>query len=146
MLAPRERKRLLDVMVSVYAEHGYKAEPGASPGDPALFAGAFAGVFNDEEEALVAAINAALAKIVSAVSVERMDVEPPAAVVAGTLGGAEMVARGEILAGHAERLPWLLADFGYLVTLPFLGDAEARRVSQRAREMLTRTMEEQGKS
>ena len=55
-----------------------------------------------------------------------------------------MVTRGEIIAGRTERLPQLLVDFGYLVTLPYLGDAEARRVSQRARELMTLAVEEQG--
>ena len=89
MLAPRERKRLLDVMVNVYAEQGYEAGPGVpSGGGPAIFEGAFAGVFSGEEEALVAAVNEALAKIVAAVSGERVEAEPPAAVITGVLGGA----------------------------------------------------------
>jgi hypothetical protein len=139
MLAPRERERLLDMMVNVYAEQGYEAGPGApSGGGPAIFEGAFAGVFSAEEEALVSAVNGALARIVAMVSDERADAQPSPAVVAGILGGAEMVTRGEIIAGRTEELPQLLADFGYLVTLPYLGAAEALRVSQRARELLAR--------
>jgi AcrR family transcriptional regulator len=60
----------------------------------------------------------------------------PAKTARGVLGGVEAVVRGEIVAGRTEELPRLLPDFVYAVTVPFLGQEEALRLSRRAREIL----------
>lgn len=139
MLAPKERERLLAAMVHVYAEQGEEQARAAARanGDSAIFAGAFGGMFSAEEEELVAAVNAALAEIVAAVSGAAPEGEAPApSAIVAALGGAEMVTRGEIMAGQADRLPQLLPGFAYLVTLPYLGEPDAVRLSERARELL----------
>lgn len=52
------------------------------------------------------------------------------------LSGAEALIVGQILAGNAERLPELLPDIVYIITVPYLGQAEALRQSQEAEKLL----------
>jgi AcrR family transcriptional regulator len=68
---------------------------------------------------------------------------PPAKTARGTLGGAEAVARAEILAGRIEQLPRMLPDFAYGATVAFLGQEEALRFAARGRELLKGTAWEQ---
>jgi AcrR family transcriptional regulator len=53
----------------------------------------------------------------------------PAGAARGALAGAEGLVRGRVLAGEAERLPDLLPDLVYMLAVPFLGMAEARRLA-----------------
>lgn len=138
MLAPKERERLLTAIVAVYAGQDDQEDHRTKPvdSDEAIFPGAFAGMFSEAEEELIAAVNEALARIAAAVS--DAPAESPARPIAivAALGGAEMVTRGEIMAGRLDRLPRLLPDFAYLVTLPHLGEPEAARLRRRARELV----------
>jgi hypothetical protein len=144
MLAGTERDRLLGALSELRAE--LDAERGRSGGrrgktigsttEP-MSGGAYGGLLSEEEEGLVSAIGEALIKIASAASgahPERSAALPSA--IVGALGGAELVMRGEIMAGRAERLPQLLPGFTYLATLPYLGDEEALRVSRRTEELV----------
>ncbi len=139
-----ERDRLLGAMTELYAELGYE-ETGEKPeavGSAAesVSGRAYAGMLSEEEEGLVVAISETLAKIVSAVSSTHSEsVAPPPSAIVGALGGAELVMRGEIVAGRADQLPRLLPGFAYLVTLPFVGQQEALRVSRRTGELLDGT-------
>lgn len=63
----------------------------------------------------------------------------PARAARAALGGAEAVVRREIVAGRTDQLPQLLPDFTYGVTVPFLGQEEALRLSKRARKLLRGT-------
>jgi AcrR family transcriptional regulator len=59
---------------------------------------------------------------------------PPPGAPRASLGGAEAVIRREIAAGQFERLPKLLPDFIYGALVPFVGQAEALRISRLAPE------------
>ncbi len=60
---------------------------------------------------------------------------PPSA-SRGALAGAESLIVGQILAGNTERLPELLPDIVYIVTIPYLGQEEALRQSREAEKVL----------
>lgn len=99
--------------------------------------GAFAGMLEEEEEELVASINAALARLVDAVAGGHPErVVPLPSAIIGALGGAELVMRAEIMAGRGERLASLLPGFVFVVTIPFAGEEEALRLSRRTGELL----------
>ncbi len=63
----------------------------------------------------------------------------PASAARGALGGPEAVVRRYICEVQAQELPRLLPDFIYAATVPFLGQAEALRLSRRARTLLRNT-------
>jgi hypothetical protein len=139
MQARDERGRALAAVVALYAD-GEEGEStsGWPEGAENLPRAAFAGMLSAEEEALVAAVIGALARIVSAVNAHSTPTRPPPppSAIVGALGGAEMVMRAEIVAGRPERVPELIPGFAYLATLPYLERAEALRLSQRAGELL----------
>jgi AcrR family transcriptional regulator len=54
----------------------------------------------------------------------------------GALAAAESLIVGQILAGNTERLPELLPDIVYIVTIPYLGQDEALRQSREAEKSL----------
>jgi len=56
----------------------------------------------------------------------------PSSAARGALAAAESLVVGQILAGNAERLPELLPDIVYIVTVPYLGQDEALRQSREA--------------
>lgn len=64
------------------------------------------------------------------------DIFLPPTAARGGLGGAEAIARREIAAGRADRLPKLLPDFVYGALVPILGQEEALRYASMAREQL----------
>lgn len=141
MQAEQERDRLLRAMAELYAELGYEETRGDLEAVQAVAESisgrAFDGMLSEEEESLVAAVNEALARIVSAVSgAHSGSVAPPPTAIVGALGGAEMVMRGEIMAGRVDRLPRLLPSFVYLATLPSLGQEEALGLSRQTHELL----------
>ncbi len=137
MLARDQRERALAAVVALYAGDG---EGGSILGLEAEMRGlpraAFAGMLAPEEEALVAAVNEALQRIVSAVGSRSAQPPPPRSAIIGALGGAELVMRAEIASGRGGRVTALVPGFAYLATLPYLGRAEALRLSQRAGELL----------
>jgi AcrR family transcriptional regulator len=60
----------------------------------------------------------------------------PASTARGALAAAESLIVGQILAGNTERLPELLPDIVYIVTVPYLGQDEALRQSHEAEKPL----------
>lgn len=60
----------------------------------------------------------------------------PASAGRGAIAAAESLIAGQILAGECERLAQLLPDVVYIVTVPYLGQAEALRQSRAAEESL----------
>jgi AcrR family transcriptional regulator len=54
----------------------------------------------------------------------------------GAIAAAESLIAGQILAGHTRRLPELLPDIVYILTVPYLGQDEALRQSRQAEESL----------
>lgn len=137
MLARDERGRALAAVVALYAEDGEgETDPSLAAEMRNLPRAAFAGMLSAEEEALVAAVNEALQRIVSAVVSRSAQPPPPRSAIIGALGGAELLMRSEIASGRRDRVMALIPGFAYLATLPYLGRAEALRLSQRAAELL----------
>jgi AcrR family transcriptional regulator len=60
----------------------------------------------------------------------------PSSAGRGALAAAESLIVGQILAGNTERLPELLPDVVYIVTVPYLGQDEALRQSREAERSL----------
>jgi AcrR family transcriptional regulator len=60
----------------------------------------------------------------------------PSSAGRGALAAAESLIVGQILAGNTERLPELLPDIVYIVTIPYLGQDEALRQSREAENSL----------
>jgi AcrR family transcriptional regulator len=60
----------------------------------------------------------------------------PSSAGRGALAAAESLIVGQILAGNTERLPELLPDVVYIVTIPYLGQDEALRQSREAEKSL----------
>ena len=60
----------------------------------------------------------------------------PSSAGRGALAAAESLIVGQILAGNTERLPELLPDIVYIITIPYLGQDEALRQSREAEKSL----------
>lgn len=60
----------------------------------------------------------------------------PSSAGRGALAAAESLIVGQILAGNTDRLPELLPDVVYIVTIPYLGQDEALRQSRGAEKLL----------
>jgi len=60
----------------------------------------------------------------------------PSSASRGALAAAEQLIVGQILAANTERLPELLPDVVYIVTIPYLGQDEALRQSREAEKLL----------
>jgi AcrR family transcriptional regulator len=60
----------------------------------------------------------------------------PSSAGRGALAAAESLIVGQILAGNTGRLPELLPDIVYIVTVPYLGQDEALRQSREAEKSL----------
>ena len=60
----------------------------------------------------------------------------PSSAGRGALAAAESLIVGQILAGNTERLPELLPDIVYIVTIPYLGQDEALRQSREAEKSI----------
>ncbi|MET0557887.1 MAG: TetR/AcrR family transcriptional regulator [Solirubrobacterales bacterium] len=60
----------------------------------------------------------------------------PSSAGRGALAAAEQLIVGQILAGNTERLPELLPDIVYIITIPYLGQDEALRQSREAERLL----------
>jgi AcrR family transcriptional regulator len=60
----------------------------------------------------------------------------PSSASRGALAGAESLIVSQILAGNSERLPELLPDIVYILTIPYLGQDEALRQYREAEKSL----------
>jgi AcrR family transcriptional regulator len=60
----------------------------------------------------------------------------PSSAGRGALAAAEQLIVGQILAGNTERLPELLPDIVYIITIPYLGQDEALRQSREAEALI----------
>jgi AcrR family transcriptional regulator len=60
----------------------------------------------------------------------------PSSAGRGALAGAESLIVGQIIAGNTRRLSELLLDVVYILTVPYLGQAEALRQSEEAERSL----------
>jgi AcrR family transcriptional regulator len=60
----------------------------------------------------------------------------PSSVSRGALAAAESLIVGQILAGNTERLPEMLPDIVYIVTIPYLGQDEALRQTREAEKLV----------
>jgi hypothetical protein len=106
------------------------SEPGRSLGGELTMSP----ILSAEDEALVAGITDALAKIAVALSGEPHE-SPPRAVLTA-LDGAALVTRGELVQGNAERLPQLMPSFVFLVALPIVEQDRALELSRRMSELV----------
>lgn len=81
----------------------------------------------------------AIATMIDRIRVEAVTQVQPPTTARGALGGREALLRREIIAGRASELPRLLPAFAYSAAVGFLGQEEALRLAERAREMLRGT-------
>ena len=56
--------------------------------------------------------------------------------VGAAIDGAELVMRGELLSGNADRLPALMPSFVFLVALPVVDQDRALELSRRTIELI----------
>jgi hypothetical protein len=92
-------------------------------------------VLNSEDEELVTSLRKALAKITAALHAEGPG-EPRGPGIQAALGGAETVARGELLSGNAEKLPQLMPSFVFLVALPIVAQDRALELSRLTSQLI----------
>lgn len=64
--------------------------------------------------------------------------DQPSLAALGVLGGAQALVRRELVAGRSDGLRSLLPDCVYIATVPFLGQAEALRLSRQAAALVRR--------
>jgi hypothetical protein len=141
VLAGNEREALLAVVDRLGIELGY-AEGGQVPDAHSPLGGeegAMAGILNSEDELLVARARRGLARIAAALDGEAPEGASGNAVSAA-LDGAEMVIRGELVSGNADRLPSLIPSFVFLVALPLVDQDRALELSQRAGQLVEGTL------
>jgi hypothetical protein len=93
------------------------------------------GVLTVEDESLVRTIKSKLAQIAAAVSAVA-EGDPPADTVCAALDGAEMVMRGELVSGNADRLVTMMPSFVFLVTVPIVEQDQALILSRRTAELI----------
>jgi hypothetical protein len=135
--AGQEKDRLVGAIAALRAE----LDPGGlgrAPGGPGERPRArLENSLGAEEEDLIATIVGALAGLAAAAAaVHPRSVPPPPSATIGALGGAEWVMRATFVDGRAMRIGEVVPDFVYLVTLPFVGEAEALRLWRRAQELV----------
>jgi hypothetical protein len=135
MAAREERERLVGALEELRAE---LRQPGALTDAPTAVPAPRPGsLLEGEEEELVEELGRSLARLAAAAeSSHPPEVPLPESVTLGSIGGAEWVMRWALEGGDRERLEVLLPDFVYLVTLPYLGQQEALRLSRRTRELV----------
>jgi hypothetical protein len=88
-----------------------------------------------QEESLVRTIKRKLFQIATAASVVKIEGPPPDAVSAA-LDGAEMVMRGELVSGNADRLLSMMPSFVFLVTVPVVEHGQALALSRRTAKLI----------
>lgn len=148
-----ERDRLLRLAAELDVKLGFaEAEKGKGHAEElgvsdSMGAWAFEAMLSDEDDRLVLALRAALARVASGawnekeVTVAELEALVPSAIV-GALDGAEFVMRGEIMTGGIQRLPALIPSFLYLVTVTIVGQEEAIRYAERAGRLLEASRDE----
>lgn len=104
--------------------------------------GAMDGILNSEDELLVARVRSGLAKVAAALGSESLEGASRSAVGAA-LGGAEMVMRGELVSGNADRLPALMPSFVFLVALPVVDQDRALELSRRTERLVEGALDSQ---
>ncbi len=141
VLAGRDREALPAVADQLSVELGY-AEGGELPAAHSTLGGegAMAGILNSEDELLVAQVRHGLAKVAAALGGEGSGGNSGSAVGAA-LDGAEMVMRGELVRGKAERLPALMPSFVFLVALTVVDQDKALELSKRTSTLLEGALE-----
>jgi hypothetical protein len=135
MLARGERKRLLAKVVDLYAEG--EIVPGRESAaaiwlPPSVHP---SGLVDEEQQAVIDEVRQMLAEVLVAVRSRSVLPKPPPSLMTATIGGAEMVAHSEILAGSDDWLTTLLPSFTYLATLPYLDRDQALELADRVREL-----------
>jgi hypothetical protein len=141
VLAENERRALLRVADQLSIELGY------SEGEEILGAhsplggedGVVVGALDSEDEALVARLRRALAKIAAAIDAGA-DREANVRAIGAALDGAEMVMRGELVKGNAAQLPVLMPGFVFVVALAVADQDRALELSQRTSALIEGTM------
>jgi hypothetical protein len=140
VLAGNERDALLRAADQLSIELGYDGReepPGAR--SPLGGEGPMAGILNSEDELLVAGVRRGLAKVAAALDGEAAEGTSECAVGAA-LDGAEMVIRGELVSGNADRLPALMPSFVFLVALPMVDQDRAIELSRRTEQLVERAL------
>ena len=135
---PRRREALVRVADQLCAELGYRENETEVHGARSPLRGDGDGledVLSPEDESLVATMRGRLAKVAAAAATAKADGVPENAVGAA-LDGTELVIRGELVRGNAERLPALMPSFVFLVTLPIVEQDEALDLSRRVAELV----------
>lgn len=138
MSAGNEGGALLRVMDGLCAElRGRGGEGGTHDGSPKLSSRGedLSPVLSAEDESLVATIMAGLTEVATAAGAGKAGGATRRAVIAA-LAGVELVMRGELVIGEAERLPALMPSFVFLVTLPVVDQDKALELSRRAAELV----------
>jgi hypothetical protein len=146
MAARDERERLVGALAELQAEF---CQPDALADAPITVPMLRPGssLLDHEEEELVGELGRSLARLAAAAaSAHPPEVPLPESVTLGTVGGAEWVMRWALEDGERERLEVLLPDFVYLVTLPYLGQQEALRLSRRARGLVKGSADGEGRA
>ena len=131
VLAGNEREALLRAADQLSSELGY-SEGEEPPGADSRLGGesrATDAVLNSEDEALVSGMRRGLARIAAAL-VSHSD-DGSGNRVGAALDGAEMVMRGELLFGNADRLPALMPSFVFLIALQLVDQDRALELSRR---------------
>ena len=138
MLAGNEGGALLRVMDELCAElGGREGEGGTHDGSPRLSGRRedLSPVLSAEDESLVATIMAGLTGVATAAGAGNAGGATRRAVIAA-LAGVELVIRGELVMGEAQRLPVLMPSFVFLVTRPLVEQDKALELSRRAAELV----------
>jgi hypothetical protein len=131
-------KVLVEVMDVLCAELGYLGGEADCSGPGSTLSGggsAAAGPLAPEDEALVGTMRRGLARVAAAAGAAKPESAPMRGVCAA-LDGAELVIRGELVSGNAERLPSLMPSFVFLVTLPIVEQDEALELSRRTSQLI----------
>jgi hypothetical protein len=129
---------LLRIADQLCAELGYRDNDAEVPGAQSPLrgdGGGLADILSPQDESLVAAMRERLAKVAAAAGTTTGDGVPENAVGAA-LDGAELVIRGELVRGNAERLADLMPSFVFLVTLPIVDQDKALDLSHRTSELI----------
>lgn len=90
----------------------------------------------EKDESLAGAMRRALEKLAAVLVAAGPESRAVPRGVHAALDGAELVTRGELAHGNAERLPLLLPSFVFLVSLPIAGEDEALALARRAERMI----------
>ncbi len=96
-------------------------------------AGVTTGILNSEDQALVADLRKALAKLVAGLGGTE---DADAQALGAALDGVEMMMLGQLVSGNEEQLPELMPSFVFMVALPLVGQDRALGLSVRTEELV----------